>query len=82
MTPLRAQMIRTMELHRLADKTQRAYLHHVSALARHYRRSPDRLVPSQIQDYLHHMLTERQLAWSSCNQAMIALVFFYFEVLC
>lgn len=81
MTPLRAQMIRTMELHRLTDKTQRAYLYHVSALARHYHRSPDRLTPSQIQDYLHCLLTERRLAWSSCNQAMSALVFFYLKVL-
>ena len=81
MTQLRDRMIRQMQLHRLADKTQKSYLWHVKALARYYHTPPDRLSPCQIQDYLHHLLVERQLAWSTCNQAMAGFVFFYLKVL-
>jgi integrase/recombinase XerD len=69
MTPLRAQMIRDMQLQRLAPQTQKAYVTAVAGLAKFYQCSPDRLRPEQIRTYLHHLLTERRLAWSSCNQA-------------
>jgi len=43
MTKLRQQMIDQMVLRGFAANTQRAYLHAVSQLARHYDRSPDRI---------------------------------------
>ncbi len=76
MTPLRAQMIRDMQLQRLAPQTQKAYVTAVAGLAKFYQCSPDRLRPEQIRTYLHHLLTERRLAWSSCNQAAAGLKFF------
>ena len=81
MTPLRAQMIRDMQLQRLAPKTQRAYVAAVAGLAKFYQCSPDRLRPEQIRTYLHHLLVERRLAWSSCNQAAAGLKFFYTQTL-
>lgn len=81
MTPLRERMIRQMRLHRLAEKTQKTYLWHITSLARHYQTPPDQLTASQVQEYLHHMLVERQLAWPTANQAMAAFVFFYIKVL-
>lgn len=81
MTELRARMIRQMQLHRLADKTQQAYLWHVRALARHFQTPPDRLSARQVQDYLHYLLVQRQQAWSTCNQAMASFVFFFVRVL-
>jgi integrase/recombinase XerD len=81
MTELRARMIRQMQLHRLAPRTQEAYLAHVRQLAAFYHTPPDRLSPTQVQDYLHHLLTQRQQAWSTVNQAMCAMVFFYVRVL-
>jgi site-specific recombinase XerD len=50
-------------------------------LARFYRRSPDLLTSRQIQDYLHHLLVERKLAWSSCNVAINAFRFLYCKTL-
>ena len=56
MTPLRAKMIRDMQLQRLAPKTQKAYVTAVAGLAKFYQCSPDRLHPEQIRTYLHHLL--------------------------
>ena len=81
MTPLRAKMIQDMELQRLAPKTQVAYVTAVASLAKFYQCSPDRLSPEQIRTYLHHLLVERRLAWSSCNQAAAGLKFFYTKTL-
>ena len=76
MTPLRAQMIRDMQLQRLAPQTQKAYVTAVAGLAKFYQCSPERLRPEQIRTYLHHLLTERRLAWSSCHQAAAGPTFF------
>src|SRR5262245_64033348 len=81
MTPLRAQMIHDMQLQRLAPQTQKAYVTAVARLAKFYPCSPDRLRPEQIRTYLHHLLTERRLAWSSCHQAAEGLKFFYTKTL-
>src|SRR5262245_20853896 len=77
MTPLRAKMIHDMQLQRLAPRTQDAYIAAVAGLAKFYGCSPDQLSPDQIRSYLHHVLVERRLAWSSCNQAACGLTFFY-----
>jgi integrase/recombinase XerD len=34
-----------------------------------------------IRAYLHHLLQERQLAWSTCNVTAAAIRFFYVETL-
>ncbi|MCP3978411.1 MAG: tyrosine-type recombinase/integrase, partial [bacterium] len=81
MSTLRANMLEQMRLHRMAPKTQEAYIGAVKQLATFYRESPDRLTTRQINDYLHHMLVERKLAWSTCNIAIHAFRFFYFKTL-
>ncbi len=79
--PLRSKMIREMQLERLAPRTQDAYAEAVAGLSKFYRCSPDQLNPEQIRDYLHHLLVERQLAWSSCNQIACGLKFFTLKTL-
>jgi hypothetical protein len=81
MTPLRTKMIRDMQLQRLAPRTQAAYIAAVAGLAKFYGCSPDQLSPDQIRTYLHHLLVERHLAWSSCNQIACGLKFFYVTTL-
>ena len=76
MTPLRAKMLRDMQLQRLAPRTQEAYMAAVEGLAKFYHCAPDRLRPEQIHTSLHHLLVERRLAWSSCNQRACGLQFF------
>jgi len=81
MTPLRKEMIKQLELARLSKSTQDAYVRSVEGLVRHYARRPDRLSVEQIRSYLHYLLVERRLAWSSCNVAACGLLFFYTKVL-
>ena len=77
MTPLRQRMIHDLTIRGLAENTQRAYLHAVTGLARHYRRSPDQLSAEDVQTYLVWLHQERGLSWQSCNAARHALRFFY-----
>ena len=52
MTPLRTRMIEDMKLAGLAAKTQEVYLQAVSALAKHYKKSPDLLTEEEVRRYL------------------------------
>ena len=81
MTPLRNEMIRQMKLLRYAPASQKLYVGEVVKLARFYGQSPDRLNLQQLRDYLHHLLVERKLSWSSCNAAVGGMTFFYTKVL-
>lgn len=81
MGELRDRMVRLMSAKRYAKRTEQAYVQAVRSLAAHYHRSPDQISPSEIREYLLHLVVERQLAWSSCNQAAAALRFFYGQVL-
>src|SRR4029450_3874785 len=69
-------MTRDMQLQRLAPKPQTASIAAVAGLAKFYGGSPDHLRPDQIRSYLHHVLVERRLAWSSCNQVACGRKFF------
>jgi hypothetical protein len=51
MTPLRKRMIEDMKLAGLSDKTQKIYLQWVSALARHYRKSPSNSKSSEFLNF-------------------------------
>jgi site-specific recombinase XerD len=81
MTPLRAKMIQQMQLQRFAPSTQDAYMRAIAGLAKYYGRSPDQLTSDEIRGYLHHLLVERKLAWSTCNVTAAAIRFFYVDTL-
>jgi len=81
MTPLRAKMMHQLQLHRLAPRTPKAYVRAVEDVARFYWRSPDQLTADAIRDDLHHLLVDRQRAWSPCNIVAAGLRFFYVETL-
>jgi integrase/recombinase XerD len=81
MGALRERMEREMVLRRLALRTRQAYIAQVTALSKHYRRSPDLLTEQEIQSYLFYLIEERKLARSTCLQALHGLRFFYHETL-
>jgi site-specific recombinase XerD len=81
MTPLRQQMTDAMRLRGFAVRTQETYLACVTALARHYRVSPERLSGEQLQAYLLYLISEKQLAYASVNQAACAFRFLFGRVL-
>lgn len=81
MSPLRQRMIRELQLHRKSPKTVTAYVRAVADLAAHFGRSPETLGVEQIRDFLHHLIVERKLAYSSVNQKLAGIRFFWREVL-
>ena len=81
MTPLRKRMIRELELQRKSPLTVDAYVKAVAQLARHYRRSPDAISVEEVRDFLHYLITQKKVAFSTCNQKLSAIQFFYRQVL-
>lgn len=81
MSALRQRMTEAMVLRGFAERTKETYLACVSALAKHYGRSPDTLDTAAIQAYLLHLITERKLAYASVNQAVCAIRFLFAVVL-
>jgi len=77
MGTLRERMVRDMELRRFSPGTQEVYLRVVRELARYYHQPPDHLDAEQVQDYLHYLLVERKLAWSTVNVASAAIRFLF-----
>ncbi len=77
MTPLRQRFIQDLQLRNRSPKTIEAYVYHLRELARHFHRSPDQLGDDQIHRYLLHLLHDQHVSWSSYNQAVAALRFFY-----
>ena len=76
MTPLRQRFIDDLRLRNYARRTIDTYVSQVSAFARHFGRSPDRLGSEEVRAYQLHLL-ERRASWSSFNQAVCALRFLY-----
>jgi integrase/recombinase XerD len=77
MSELRERMVREMQLRRFSPRTQKSYLWAVHRLAKHYKRSPDKLDNKQVQDYLLYLMNERKLSWSTCDIQASGLTFFY-----
>ena len=80
MSKLRAKMIRAMELKNLSNHTQKAYLAAVTGIARHYRKSPQKITKVMIEDYLLYLKNEKGNAPNSCACVLTGLRFFYNNV--
>jgi integrase/recombinase XerD len=77
MTPLRQRFIEDLQLRNRSPRTVKTYVYHVRELARYFKQSPDQLSNDQIHRYLLHLLRHKRVSWSSYNQAVAALRFFY-----
>ncbi len=81
MTSLRKRMIRELQLHRKSPRTVEAYVAAVAQLAMHYDRSPEKISLEEIRDFLHHLIAIKKLAYSSVNQKLAGIRFFWHQVL-
>jgi integrase/recombinase XerD len=81
MSLLRDNMIRLMELRNFSEKTIKSYVWAVRGLAAHYRRSPDQLSAQEVQDYLFHLIKDRQLSWNTVHLAVYGIKFFFHQYL-
>ncbi|HLF09539.1 MAG TPA: site-specific integrase [Dehalococcoidia bacterium] len=77
----RDAMCEAMALRGFAPKTRSIYLSWTRRLVQFCRMAPDRISPEQARGYLLHLTQERQVAFSTYNQALHALRFFFTEVL-
>ena len=80
MSTIRNKMIDAMKVRRFSLRTQESYLGVVNALEKYFNLPPDQIDSEKMQAYLLH-LTERGMAWSTCNVAVSAYRFLHAEVL-
>jgi site-specific recombinase XerD len=73
--------INHLRLQRVAPKTREAYLRAVADISAYHNHPAAELNNDQIQDFLHHCIQEKQLAWSSCNVLFCAMKKYYREYL-
>src|SRR5882672_4669457 len=81
MTQLRQRMLEELQRRNYSAGTIRLYLRHVAEFALHFHRSPDQLGAEDIRQYQLFLIQEKKLAWSSYNQIVCALRFFYVKTL-
>jgi integrase/recombinase XerD len=76
MTPLRQRMIEDLQLRNYSSETVKAYVRYVALFAKHFGRSPEQLTPEHARQYQLHLL-RKKVSWSTFNQSVCALRFFY-----
>src|SRR5215475_11663068 len=81
MTQLRQRMLEELQRRNYSAGTIRLYLLHVAAFAQHFHRPPDQLGAEEIRQYQLFLIQEKKLAWSTYNQVVCALRFFYAKTL-
>src|ERR1700757_2468292 len=81
MTQLRQRMLEELQRRNYSAGTIRLYLQHVAAFAQHFHRPPDQLGAEHIRQYQLYLIQQKKLAWSSYNQIVCALRFFYAKTL-
>src|ERR1700756_2286520 len=81
MTELRQRMLEELQRRNYSPETIRAYLRHVALFAQHFHRSPDQLGAKHIRQYQLFLIERQKVAWSTYNQIVSALRFFYAKIL-
>ncbi len=81
MTPLRAKMIKAMQVRGFSVRTHESYLAAVTDLARYVHRSPDKIGMEDIRGYFEYLATERSLSGASCRLFLHGIRFLYLQVL-
>jgi len=76
-TELRTQFLNYMTLQRFSRYTKKNYVTAVKGLAEFFNQSPDTLTNDQIQEYLRHLLEDRDLSWGTCNNYFSGILCFY-----
>jgi integrase/recombinase XerD len=81
MTKLRERMIGDMKLRSFADTTIQTYTRIVGDFACYFHRSPERLGPEDVRQYLLHAIEVKKLAWTTYQVYRAALKFIYTRTL-
>lgn len=81
MGKMRCLMVDELQLRSYSEKTIAVYTRAVEKFAQFHGRPVQAMGADEIRTYLLHLTQERKLSWSSINQTICALRFFYVEVL-
>ena len=81
MTPLRKRMMEELQLRNLSAVTKEKYLSAVERFARYFHRSPERLGPEQVRDYLLHLANDNRANANTLLFNRAALRFVYVPTL-
>lgn len=76
MTPLRQRYVQDLRARNKSPRTIETYVLRVALFARHFGCSPERLGPEHLRSYQQHLI-DRNVSWSTFNQAVCALRFLY-----
>ena len=81
-SPFLNEVRRAIRTKRLSLSTERSYLHYIiDYIYFHDKRHPETLGEAAVQAYLSHLALEKQVAASTQNVALSALLFLYRQVL-
>jgi len=81
MTALPQRMIEDMQLHGLAESTQKVYMQAVKQLTTHCGKSPTHITEEELRQYLLHLRNVRQVSPSTFNIALCAIKFCFRKTL-
>jgi integrase/recombinase XerD len=81
MTPLRKRMMEELQLRNLSPITADTYLRAVERFAKYYNRSPEKMGPEQVREYLLHLINDHQVVASTILVNRSALRFLYVATL-
>jgi integrase/recombinase XerD len=77
MTTLRQRMIEDMQLHGLAERTQKSYMQAVRQLAEYYRKPPDQISEEELRQYFLYLKNVKRVARNTITLALCGIKFFY-----
>jgi integrase/recombinase XerD len=77
MTPLRSRMLEELQLRNLSTQTTHAYLAAVERFARYFDKSPQKLGPEHVREYLLHLIRDNKAMPSTVLVNRAALRFVY-----
>jgi integrase/recombinase XerD len=80
-TQLGKLMLEEIQRRNFTESTTRAYLRIIEDFARYFHRSPDKLGPDHIREYIAHLFRDKKLSDNSVNQTVGALRFFFIKFL-
>lgn len=81
MTKLRRRMEEELKIRRYSPATIKAYIAAVKGFAVFHGRSPEEMGAEEVRSYLLHLTEKKKLSWSTINQTICSIRFFYIDVL-
>ena len=72
----RVEMREMMEVRGFSPKTVDIYINHVSKLAEYIGKPPHKVTPEEILKFQIFLVQEKQVCWSTFNQAVCSMRFF------